>query len=62
MARVIGIRYQDFAELIASGCFYVDKTDFIRTLFNLTFKTNPYLFRGIMTGITRISRESIFQI
>ena len=30
MARVIGIGHQDFAELIASGCFYVDKTDFIR--------------------------------
>ncbi len=33
---------------------------FIRSLFNYTFKTNPYLERGIMTGITRISKESIF--
>ncbi len=33
---------------------------FIRKLFNLTFKTNPYLDRGIMTGITRVSKESIF--
>ena len=33
---------------------------FTRNLFNSTFKTNPYLARGIMTGITRISKESIF--
>lgn len=33
---------------------------FIRGLFNAAFKTNPYLERGIMTGITRISKESIF--
>lgn len=32
----------------------------IRSLFNTTFKTNPHLERGIMTGITRISKESIF--
>ncbi len=25
MARIIGIGHQDFTELIASGCFYVDK-------------------------------------
>lgn len=33
---------------------------FTRSLFNSTFKTNPYLQRGLMTGITRVSRESIF--
>lgn len=33
---------------------------FIRKLFNYSFKTNPYLERAIMTGITRISKESIF--
>ena len=31
-----------------------------RSLFNSTFKTNPYLERGIMTGITGVSKESIF--
>ena len=31
-----------------------------RSLFNSTFKTNPYLERGIMTGITSVSKESIF--
>ncbi len=33
---------------------------FIRRLFNSTFKTNPYLERGLLTGITRITKESIF--
>ena len=33
---------------------------FTRTLFNNTFKTNPYLERAIMTGITRVSKESLF--
>ncbi len=35
-------------------------TAFTRSLFNATFKTNPWLARGIMTGITRVSKESIF--
>lgn len=35
-------------------------TAFTRSLFNATFKTNPYLERAIMTGITRVSKESIF--
>ena len=33
---------------------------FIRSLFNAAFKTNPYLERAIMTGITRVSKESVF--
>ena len=33
---------------------------FTRSLFNSTFKTNPYMERAIMTGITRVSRESMF--
>ncbi|MBD5088491.1 MAG: AAA family ATPase [Clostridiales bacterium] len=40
---------------------YWDKmVGFIRNLFNSTFKTNPYMYRAIMTGITRVSKESIF--
>lgn len=40
---------------------YWDKmAAFIRSLFNATFKTNPYLERAVMTGITRISKESMF--
>ena len=34
--------------------------EFIRGLFNATFKTNPYLERAVMTGITRVGKESIF--
>ncbi len=33
---------------------------FTRTMFNNAFKTNPSLERAIMTGITRVSKESIF--
>jgi len=40
--------------------FWDSMTGFIRNLFNSTFKTNNYLERAIMTGITRISKESIF--
>ncbi len=40
---------------------YWDKMSvFIRSLFNAAFKTNPYMERGLLTGITRVSRESIF--
>lgn len=40
--------------------YWEEIVGFIRSLFNYTFKTNPYLERAIMTGITRVSRESIF--
>ena len=40
--------------------YWSEMTAFIRSLFNATFKTNPYLERALMTGITRISKESIF--
>ena len=33
---------------------------FTRSLFNAAFKTNPYLERAVMTGITRVSKESVF--
>ena len=40
---------------------YWDKlVSFTRSLFNSTFKTNPWAERCMMTGITRVSRESIF--
>jgi hypothetical protein len=42
------------------GGFWDEFTGFIRSLFNSTFKTNPYLERAVMTGITRVSKESIF--
>lgn len=40
--------------------YWEDLTSFIRSMFNAAFKTNPYLERAIMTGITRVSKESIF--
>ena len=43
-----------------TGGYWQELITFTRSLFNATFKNNPYLERGIMTGITRISKESIF--
>ncbi len=46
-------------EAYVSG-YWKELVAFTRSLFNATFKTNPYLERAIMTGITRVSKESIF--
>lgn len=40
--------------------YWEEMTAFTRSMFNSTFKTNPWLERAIMTGITRVSKESIF--
>lgn len=40
--------------------YWEELVGFTRSMFNATFKTNPYLNRAIMTGITRVSKESIF--
>ena len=40
--------------------FWEQMTGFIRSLFNATFESNPFLERGLLTGITRVSKESIF--
>ena len=40
--------------------YWEELVAFTRSLFNSTFKTNPYMERSVMTGITRVSRESIF--
>ena len=42
------------------GGFWSDLMGVLRSLLNSTFKTNPYLERAIMTGITRVSKGSIF--
>ena len=42
------------------GGFWEELVKFTRSLFNSTFKTNPYMARAVMTGITRVSKESIF--
>lgn len=40
--------------------YWQEMVELIRGLFNSTFMTNPYLERAVMTGITRVSKESIF--
>ena len=40
--------------------YWDEMVHLIRGMFNSTFKTNPYLERAILTGITRVSKESIF--
>ena len=40
--------------------YWDELAGFIRRMFNSAFKTNPSMERAIMTGITRVSRESIF--
>ena len=40
--------------------YWDELVSFIRNLFNSTFKTNPFLAKAMMTGITRVSKESIF--
>ena len=40
--------------------YWPELTEFVRGIFHFAFKSNEYLERGLMTGITRISRESIF--
>ena len=40
--------------------YWNEMVEFTRSFFNSTFKTNPYMARGIMTGITRVSKESVF--
>ncbi len=46
-------------EVYVNG-YWEEMAMFTRSLFNATFKTNPCLERAIMTGITRVSRESMF--
>ena len=46
-------------EAYVSG-YWEELVAFTRSLFNATFKTNPYLQRAVLTGITRVSRESMF--
>lgn len=40
--------------------FWDELVSFTRSFFNSSFKTNPCLERALMTGITRVSKESIF--
>ena len=40
--------------------YWEESVRFFSSLFNSTFKTNEYLERGLITGITRMAKESIF--
>ncbi len=40
--------------------YWNEAVEFMRNTFNATFKTNPYLHKALLTGITRVSRESLF--
>lgn len=40
--------------------YWQELAGFIRRIFNSAFKTNPSMERAVMTGITRVSKESIF--
>lgn len=46
-------------EVFSSG-YWNEIVEFIKNLFNAIFKTNPYLEKSLITGITRVSKESIF--
>lgn len=75
MPKVISIGKQNFASLRENILldeydtpmqeaylhgYWWEFTAFIRNFFNATFKTNPYLERAVLTGITRVSKESVF--
>lgn len=40
--------------------YWEEISDFIRKMFHASFKDNQNLERAVMTGITRVSRESVF--
>lgn len=40
--------------------YWDEFVSYVRSLFNATFKTNLYMERALLTGITRVSKESIF--
>lgn len=75
MPKVISIGKQNFASLRENilldeydtpmqeaylHVYWWEFTAFIKNFFNATFKTNPYLERAVLTGITRVSKESVF--
>ena len=43
-----------------AGGYWAELSGFMRQFFNATFKTNENLERALMTGITRVAKESIF--
>ena len=45
---------------MAKDSYFNEMSSFIKNLFSAALKTNPSLYKGILTGVTRVSKESIF--
>jgi len=43
-----------------NGGYYEEIIAFTRNVLSAALKGNPYLFRGVLTGILRVSKESLF--
>ena len=42
------------------GNFYDEAIQFFRDFYGRTFKDNPYLEKTVITGVSRVAKESIF--
>jgi len=40
--------------------YYEEMINFMRNMFGAALKTNPYLYKSVITGILRVSKESLF--
>ena len=40
--------------------FYEEAVEFFKTFYGVTFKDNPYLEKTVLTGVSRVAKESIF--
>ena len=40
--------------------YYEEAKEFLKNFFNITFKDNKYLEKAVLTGVSRIAKESIF--
>ncbi len=45
---------------LANDNYFKEMAAFIKNLFSAALKTNSSLYKGILTGVTRVSKESIF--
>ena len=40
--------------------YYEEAIEFLKTFYGTTFKDNPYLEKTVLTGVSRVAKESIF--
>ena len=40
--------------------YYEKAVEFFKTFYGVTFKDNPYLEKTVITGVSRVAKESIF--